>query len=1241
MAATLQQTYRRTLQDARRVAEAFQARTRGIDGKLLRERIAALAAGELPEGPEGRHSGAYLSVIMEVAADAPDVNRDDARAFAKEFVSRPAAYSRTKAGLAAIQLEAWLIEHGGTLYTKFVETVLDSGDSKFLTIFEGLLSDQDKDKLRTGTGAFVKIEPIAEAGAINYDSGELLEFSMFDCTAVGKIEKDVLPKSVNDPAQPGTPPETRPTFESLHPRTRDDYDRVFEQDGISRAVAAYVLGSARVHGAIVEGGQLVLTDRNDVRWFSETGDTWLPDVDSIEDHEPAEDVIEDDVDESRPVLCECNARTGAMRSFCGTWSAFDSPVLTEGETRSATIVTARESAWVLDRPLSEARAIVQEVSAHYPDSPAEGDTYIEAALAEYAAEHGTACVNEDEVLRVAFDPERPTRADRDYDVRVITTRRLSEALGQGGYDAQALAQVATDAMRKRAPGKAHGAYFDNRFGQGGTLFVKFYNAPSDAGDVAKLNSKPNFTLSIGPFDTDGRALSPKLKAVMLTGYPRSLPWRGKTAPPDAMARYIEAFIEKLDLDAPVVEADDDEEKSKEVADKPKGSTPPADQDGEGDGEAPPEGDGQAVPFEPPEPTDRTDEPEYYRDDLQSYYDMQVVQGRSEPEALAALKKKFEITKPITITPTGEVRVDGVTDNPKPPRPGTPPPPPPPGTVPPPGAEPEEEEPKSQIGSENSPPKEEESVDEARKSEARDLAIVAKIRVVLDKLDRVQAGWAKLEDEVKTADDAEIATFLALKKRLGVTNYLEVPDSDRAEVDARRAAVDKLRAKRDAFWKQRADSLVAEFEVLQASASDPLYNGKYSTIYSAYSMPGHRVGEAQRRVDTDEIRKELRSLHLRPESRAYYDTVVRNRKEVEVGTLAPGAAIAVPKPPSGMDAGYYTITSKTPKGTQVKLTNSETGEEIQVPAKITVLPLSAAEAKRGMVIHKRHIDATKDESAEEGVIVVTFEMDHSLPLLEAIDRLAKLRERSAARRSKLGEQHDELERATLHGRFHRLVNMRPSEIRQHLQSRALRETLNVTRKSKVESIQLGRDAVEHALRLKGTPIEEWTPEMWEWCERIVKFIERTRRNAAPVVDEAGKPTRKVLTLRTWGHDPLREARMSIEEFETLRSYDPGLAIRMIDATSTLGPVALVEGVAEKSAPPFKTLKANRKPLTDEERSACVRAKAVWLMDKPTPAVWRSEVDGKTYYVTNSPRLYNVRPTLEGAIGRFHQCIKSTN
>ena len=71
------------------------------------------------------------------------------------------------------------------------------------------------------------------------------------------------------------------------------------------------------------------------------------------------------------------------------------------------------------------------------------------------------------------------------------------------------------------------------------------------------------------------------------------------------------------------------------------------------------------------------------------------------------------------------------------------------------------------------------------------------------------------------------------------------------------------------------------------------------------------------------------------------------------------------------------------------------------------------------------------------------------------------------------------------------------------------------------------------------------------------------------------------------------------------------------------------------PKWETLKKNKVPLTPEERTKVMKAKAVWHHGpngEETPAVGKAVINGKTWYETHTHRAYNVRPTLKGAINR---------
>jgi len=78
------------------------------------------------------------------------------------------------------------------------------------------------------------------------------------------------------------------------------------------------------------------------------------------------------------------------------------------------------------------------------------------------------------------------------------------------------------------------------------------------------------------------------------------------------------------------------------------------------------------------------------------------------------------------------------------------------------------------------------------------------------------------------------------------------------------------------------------------------------------------------------------------------------------------------------------------------------------------------------------------------------------------------------------------------------------------------------------------------------------------------------------------------------------------------------------------------VLETRHPKMKALKDNRVELDDAERKEVMRRGAVWHKSpggKASPAVWKSEIRGKTYYVCNTHRAMQVKPTLKGAIRAF--------
>jgi len=231
-------------------------------------------------------------------------------------------------------------------------------------------------------------------------------------------------------------------------------------------------------------------------------------------------------------------------------------------------------------------------------------------------------------------------------------------------------------------------------------------------------------------------------------------------------------------------------------------------------------------------------------------------------------------------------------------------------------------------------------------------------------------------------------------------------------------------------------------------------------------------------------------------------------------------------------------------------------------------------------------------------------------------------------------------AQLYEKFQRLVNMRSGELRAHLRSSVLREAIASTRRAKRTPLLEGQKIARHVLRMKATPLREWDADLWEHCKQVVTFIERTRRNNAPLLDEEGGASRKLITLRTWGHNPTVAARVTATEIEPLIEH-PRALHRYLDATPGLGPVAVLD--EKVRAPKMDVLKKGKVRLSDDERTTVMDRKAVWHHGpngEETPAVWKSEVGGKQWFVTNTHRAYNARPSLEGACSAYHRGIKQT-
>lgn len=108
-------------------------------------------------------------------------------------------------------------------------------------------------------------------------------------------------------------------------------------------------------------------------------------------------------------------------------------------------------------------------------------------------------------------------------------------------------------------------------------------------------------------------------------------------------------------------------------------------------------------------------------------------------------------------------------------------------------------------------------------------------------------------------------------------------------------------------------------------------------------------------------------------------------------------------------------------------------------------------------------------------------------------------------------------------WRRLVNMTERQLSAFLDEYGDEAGLSRS-EAKAEGVRSGRDSAQALLRMipTGTSYaraeENWGPAGWKWAKRQVGFIKRMRGVKGPLYEDDGEPTRKLLALKLWGHDP---------------------------------------------------------------------------------------------------------------------------
>ena len=103
-----------------------------------------------------------------------------------------------------------------------------------------------------------------------------------------------------------------------------------------------------------------------------------------------------------------------------------------------------------------------------------------------------------------------------------------------------------------------------------------------------------------------------------------------------------------------------------------------------------------------------------------------------------------------------------------------------------------------------------------------------------------------------------------------------------------------------------------------------------------------------------------------------------------------------------------------------------------------------------------------------------------------------------------------------GNWDRLVNMSGSSVMAYAASGLGKKSGLSRGEAGKQGITSGRERPRQIARLKGMPKSKWTDADWSIAARVTSFISRMLGAKGPMYDDKGRPTRKLMSLKIWGH-----------------------------------------------------------------------------------------------------------------------------
>ncbi len=108
------------------------------------------------------------------------------------------------------------------------------------------------------------------------------------------------------------------------------------------------------------------------------------------------------------------------------------------------------------------------------------------------------------------------------------------------------------------------------------------------------------------------------------------------------------------------------------------------------------------------------------------------------------------------------------------------------------------------------------------------------------------------------------------------------------------------------------------------------------------------------------------------------------------------------------------------------------------------------------------------------------------------------------------------------KWKKLVNMSRSELESFYNSEEGKVAGLTPAQAKDAGIDSGRESARWVMKMKSTPVKNWTPSMWKWANKQISFVSRMTGNKGKLYDENGNKTRKHLSLLIWGNNPEKKS-----------------------------------------------------------------------------------------------------------------------